>query len=135
MLLLVRVELKGAKKKPPPPTRGPLLVTHRGLSGPAALRLSAFKARELDAVAAACSALELPFDGKDTNKEEFVTAGGVRLKEINFKTYESKSVPGLHFCGELVDVDGVTGGFNFMHCWCSGFAAGTSAAAIAEGVS
>ena len=87
----------------------------------------------LDAVAAACSALELDFDGKDTNKEEFVTAGGVRLKEINFKTYESKSVPGLHFCGELVDVDGVTGGFNFMHCWCSGFAAGTSAAATARG--
>ena len=65
-----------------------------------------------------------------------MTAGGVRLKEINFKTYESKSVPGLHFCGEIVDVDGVTGGFNFMHCWCSGFAAGTSAATIAaEGVS
>ena len=77
----------------------------------------------------------MPFDGKDTNKEEFVTAGGVRLKEINFKTYESKTVPGLHFCGELVDVDGVTGGFNFMHCWCSGFATGTSAADIAEGVS
>ena len=53
----------------------------------------------------------------------------MRLKEINFKTYESKSVPGLHFCGELVDVDGVTGGFNFMHCWGSGFAAGTNAAA------
>ena len=88
--------------------------------------------QELDAVAAACSALELDFDGKDTNKEEFVTAGGVRLKEINFKTYESKSVPGLHFCGELVDVDGVTGGFNFMHCWCSGFAAGTSAAEYSD---
>ena len=46
-------------------------------------------------VAAACSALELPSDGKDTNKEARVTAGGVRLKEINFRTYESKSVPGL----------------------------------------
>ena len=105
------------------------------MRGAPEIRFPHRSARELDAVAAACSALELPFDGKDTNKEEFVTAGGVRLKEINFKTYESKTVPGLHFCGELVDVDGVTGGFNFMHCWCSGFAAGTSAAAIAEGVS
>ena len=53
-----------------------------------------------------------------------MTAGGVRLKEINFKTYESKSVPGLHFCGELVDVDGVTGGFNFQACWSGGWLAG-----------
>ncbi len=55
--------------------------------------------------------------GKSTNKEEFVTCGGVSLKEVNFKTMESKLVPGLHFAGECLDIDGVTGGFNFQAAW------------------
>ena len=84
-------------------------------------------------LAEACKALALPFDGKDTNKDEFVTAGGVSLKEVDFRTFMSKKVDGLHFTGELLDVDGVTGGFNFMNCWCSGYAAGASAAARAGG--
>jgi len=58
--------------------------------------------------------------------EEFVTAGGVSLKEINFKTMESKICNGLFFAGEILDVDGVTGGFNFQHCWTSGWVAGKS---------
>ncbi|KAJ8601039.1 hypothetical protein CTAYLR_007974 [Chrysophaeum taylorii] len=185
--------------------RGPVLVTHRGLSGPCALRLSAFAAKDLRArgyrgtlslsmlpelkrpavveelrahkkararqvvagvgpfrgaiprrfwaalvahllddeddvrwanlsearlqrLAAGLTDLRLDFTGKDANKEEFVTAGGVRLAEIRLKTYESKLVPGLHFAGELCDCDGVTGGFNFQHCWTSGFIAGAAAA-------
>tara|TARA_B100000214_G_scaffold349202_1_gene301883 strand:+ start:178 stop:1392 length:1215 start_codon:yes stop_codon:yes gene_type:complete len=58
--------------------------------------------------------------------EEFVTAGGVSLKEINFKTMESKMCKGLFFAGEILDIDGVTGGFNFQHCWTSGWVAGKS---------
>ncbi len=58
--------------------------------------------------------------------EEFVTAGGVSLKEINFKTMESKICDGLFFAGEVLDIDGVTGGFNFQHCWTSGWVAGKS---------
>ena len=58
--------------------------------------------------------------------EEFVTAGGVSLKEINFKTMESKICKGLFFAGEVLDIDGVTGGFNFQHCWTSGWVAGKS---------
>ena len=60
--------------------------------------------------------------------EEFVTAGGVSLKEINFKTMESKICKGLFFAGEVLDIDGVTGGFNFQHCWASGWVAGNSVA-------
>ena len=89
--------------------------------------------KKAEALAAALKALPLAFDGKDTNKDEFVTAGGVCLKEVDMRTFESKKVPGLHVTGELLDVDGVTGGFNFMNCWCSGYAAGASAAARAGG--
>ena len=55
--------------------------------------------------------------GKSTFKEEFVTAGGVALKEINFKTFESKCVSGLYFAGEVLDIDAITGGFNFQNAW------------------
>ena len=65
---------------------------------------------------------------KSTNKDEFVTAGGVDLSSINMKTMQSKNIPGLFFCGELLNVDGVTGGFNFYNCWSTGYVAGTSAA-------
>ena len=178
--------------------RGPVLVTHWGMSGPAVLKLSAWGARELaergyafsvqvnwigianeaevnaaidDAmpdirkkkVANACP-FELPrkfwaylleradvqadavwvdlgkkarnkllntllndvYDvrGKTTFKEEFVTCGGVSLGEVDFATMESRVVPGLHFAGEILDVDGVTGGFNFQAAWTTGFLAG-----------
>ena len=55
--------------------------------------------------------------GKSTFKEEFVTAGGISLKEINFKTFESKRLPGLYFAGEVLDIDAITGGFNFQNAW------------------
>ena len=178
--------------------RGPLLITHRGLSGPVVLRLSAWGARalhecdyqfplhvnwlpawneetlgaELDRRRAAQPArqvvnspiaplsarlweqliaasglapetrwtalarparhrliqqllrTELAVTGKSLNKDEFVTCGGVRLGEVNFKTMESKLCPGLFFAGELLDVDGLTGGFNFQAAWTTGWLAG-----------
>ncbi len=67
--------------------------------------------------------------GKSTNKDEFVTCGGVALDEIDFRTMQSKLVPGLYFAGEVIDVDGVTGGFNFQNAWTSGFIAGSDIAA------
>jgi predicted Rossmann fold flavoprotein len=60
-------------------------------------------------------------NGKSTFKEEFVTAGGIDLKEINFKTMESKLHENLYFAGEIVNVDAITGGFNFQNAWTSGF--------------
>lgn len=174
---------------------GPLLITHWGFSGPAALRLSAWAARDLHALKYRCqlrinwlpdfdsdAALrassakhlgkvkELPLprklwlalleraglladqrlaelsraqagalqrvlhedlydvEGKTTHKEEFVTCGGVSLSEIDFRSMQSRLCPGLYFAGEILDVDGITGGFNFQNAWCSGWTAGTDAA-------
>lgn len=73
-------------------------------------------------------ASEFTIVGKSMNKEEFVTCGGVRLREVDFKTMESRLVPGLHFAGEVLDVDGVTGGFNFQAAWTTGWHAGLAMA-------
>ncbi|WP_250433179.1 BaiN/RdsA family NAD(P)/FAD-dependent oxidoreductase [Hanstruepera flava] len=62
-------------------------------------------------------------DGKSTFKDEFVTAGGVDLKEVNFKTFESKLFPNLYFAGEVLNIDAVTGGFNFQNAWTGAFIA------------
>jgi predicted flavoprotein YhiN len=62
--------------------------------------------------------------GKTTFKEEFVTAGGVDLAEIHVNTMESTICPGLFFAGEVMDIDGITGGFNFQSAWTTGFIAG-----------
>lgn len=200
-------EVPGKKKKKTISEEGPLLITHRGISGPATLRLSAFAAREFHSlnyqckvyinwapelglsveeienqmwsmtlmspkklVSSACPLIRssysndnvqsstiiprrlwsalvlasgfekdlvwgdapkkkvnvlarniaefvLDVTGKSVFKDEFVTAGGVMLKEITMNTMESRKCPGLYFCGEVIDVDGVTGGFNFMNCW------------------
>ena len=67
---------------------------------------------------------EYKVSGKTTFKEEFVTCGGINLNEIDFKTMQSKKVLGLYFCGEVLDIDGVTGGFNFQAAWTTGFVAG-----------
>jgi predicted Rossmann fold flavoprotein len=66
----------------------------------------------------------LEVTGKSLNKDEFVTCGGVRLSEVNFKTMESKLCPRLYFAGELLDIDGLTGGFNFQAAWTTGWIAG-----------
>lgn len=62
--------------------------------------------------------------GKGVFKDEFVTCGGIDLKEVDFKTMESKIQPGLYFAGEILDIDGVTGGFNFQSAWTTGYLAG-----------
>jgi predicted Rossmann fold flavoprotein len=71
---------------------------------------------------------EFPVTGKSLNKDEFVTCGGVKLNEVNFKTMESKICPGLFFAGEVLDIDGVTGGFNFQAAWTTGWIAGRALA-------
>jgi predicted Rossmann fold flavoprotein len=182
--------------------RGPILITHNGVSGPVILRLSAWGARTLHetsyrftvrinwlpefsaetfrdllnaqrtahpnrhvinaplegvpsrlweqlalsagavrdttwgrltreqaiALAATVTRTDLEVDGKSLNKDEFVTCGGVNLREVDFKTMESRIVPGLYFAGELLDVDGITGGFNFQAAWTTGWIAGKAMA-------
>jgi predicted Rossmann fold flavoprotein len=175
---------------------GPLLITHWGFSGPAALKLSAWAARELhqhhynlplsvdwiphfkkekamqdlvkarrdyphqtvhnknlfqlpknlwrrlaaeipedkkfsemsnDSLHKLCGKLKADLyqiDGKTTHKEEFVTCGGVALPEVNFKTMQSRLCPGLFFAGEILDIDAVTGGFNFQNAWTTGWLTG-----------
>ena len=76
------------------------------------------------------TALELQVSGKSTFKEEFVTCGGISLSEIDVNTMQSKLVPGLFFAGEVMDVDGITGGFNFQHAWTSGWIAAKSIASL-----
>jgi len=194
----VVLKVTGTKLK----ERGPVLITHWGLSGPAVLRLSAWGARVLHDMdysffiqvnwcpqynaeslrlliqdyrqfnGAVFIGSKNPFDlphrlwlfilktcgidngtrwsdltsksqillietlvshnfqvkGKTTFKEEFVTAGGVLTSEIDVQTMESKIVPGLYFAGEIINVDGITGGFNFQHAWTSGWIAATSIA-------
>jgi len=70
--------------------------------------------------------------GKSINKEEFVTCGGVPLREVNLRTMESRLCPHLYFAGELLDIDGITGGFNFQNAWTTGYLAGSSAAETSE---
>jgi predicted Rossmann fold flavoprotein len=182
--------------------RGPILITHAGVSGPAILRLSAWGARELhdldyrfslriawlaDAkpedlveeiqrrretqggqtvlrarwnplparlweqlvlqagiapetkwarlakpeaqkLAALLTGTELPVTGKSMNKEEFVTCGGIPLPEVDFKTMQSRRVPGLFLAGEALDIDGITGGFNFQAAWTTSWTAGQNLA-------
>lgn len=176
---------------------GPLLITHKGLSGPAVLRISAWGARdfapinyhftltvnwlarktqdvmeELRQIADAnprqqlstygqfelpqrlwryllqkagipaeqrwadlskklrqrladeLTKGEFPVTGKATNKDEFVTAGGVDLREVDFKTFTAKKYPTLHLAGEVLDIDAITGGFNFQAAWTGGFIIG-----------
>jgi predicted Rossmann fold flavoprotein len=181
---------------------GPLLVTHRGLSGPAILKLSAWGARLLHdrlyrahliidwlpdhcdddvrhnlqaiksdqarRVMRSSSPLGLPLrlwrrlveaagiggeqrwaelskhqiaalidqlkrgvyevSGRGKFREEFVTCGGVSLDEIDFKTMESRMCPGVYFAGEILDIDGLTGGFNFQAAWTTGWLAGRAMA-------
>ncbi len=73
--------------------------------------------KELNALAKNLSALDLQVNGKSTFKEEFVTAGGVDLKEVDFRTMESKLVKGLYLAGEVLNIDALTGGFNFQAAW------------------
>jgi hypothetical protein len=91
--------------------------------------LSREQAKALTEILTRC---ELPVEGKTLNKDEFVTCGGVRLQEVNFKSMESRLVPRLYFAGELLDIDGITGGFNFQSAWTTGWIAGRAMADSAQ---
>ena len=73
-------------------------------------------------------------DGKSTFKEEFVTAGGIDLKEVNFKTFESKLFKNMYFAGEVLNIDAVTGGFNFQNAWTSAYIAAKTYFKINENI-
>lgn len=186
--------------------RGPLLITHWGMSGPAILKLSAWGARELaernyefeilvnwlseyteqslredwpsirqknagtkmgsrngfglparlweyllqqsgiaddqrwddlttklqNSLIQNLAAQKFAVKGKTTFKEEFVTAGGIQLQEVDVNTMQSKKQPGIFFAGEILDVDGITGGFNFQHAWTSGWIAANGIVKLIE---
>ncbi|WP_374174719.1 NAD(P)/FAD-dependent oxidoreductase [Flavobacterium tructae] len=76
---------------------------------------------QLQQLASQLTEAKFQVNGKSTFKEEFVTAGGIDLKEVNFKTMESKLHENLYFAGEIVNIDAITGGFNFQNAWTSGF--------------
>ncbi|MES2487020.1 MAG: NAD(P)/FAD-dependent oxidoreductase, partial [Bacteroidota bacterium] len=81
---------------------------------------------QLQALAGQLTQGEYHVNGKSTFKEEFVTAGGITLKEVNFKTMQSKLYENLYFAGEILDIDAITGGFNFQNAWTGGFIAAES---------
>ncbi len=178
----VKVSIGGTKLV----QEGPILLTHKGFSGPAIIKLSGYAAKNLNDTDYQANLVidwlpeiseeelkkrfekelvrcnEIPkklwsqflgrlgiteseatkkqknkfiailkrdvyrIEGKSPNKEEFVTSGGVNLKEVNFKTMESKKVGGLFFAGEILNIDGITGGFNFQNAWTTGWIAGSS---------
>lgn len=95
---------------------------------PAETRWSAFPRALQNKLIQQLLRTEFPVTGKSLNKDEFVTCGGVRLNEVNFKTMKSKLCPGLFFAGELLDIDGITGGFNFQAAWTTGWIAGKAMA-------
>jgi predicted Rossmann fold flavoprotein len=77
-------------------------------------------------IAAQVSGFVLPISGKNPHREEFVTCGGIRLSEVDFRTMESRKVPGLYFAGEVLDIDALTGGFNLQAAWTTGYLAAQS---------
>jgi len=87
------------------------------------IRWADLPAKEQNKLIKILCAQEFSVKGKTTFKEEFVTAGGIRLNEIDVNTMESKMIPGLFFAGEIIDVDGVTGGYNFQNAWTTGWIA------------
>ncbi len=94
------------------------------------LRWADLPAKEQNKLIKNCCAQEFKVKGKTTFKEEFVTAGGINLNEVDHNTMESKIAPNLFFAGEVLDIDGITGGFNFQNAWTTGWIA---ARAIARG--
>lgn len=100
------------------------LVTAAGI-GPET-RWADLSKNHLQALASQLTNGEYNVNGKSTFKEEFVTAGGIDLKEVNFKTMESKLLPGMYFAGEILNIDAITGGFNFQNAWTGGYIAAQS---------
>lgn len=98
-----------------------LLVTRAG--GDTACEWGACSLKQLRRLADQVSGFRLSVRGKDPHREEFVTCGGIRLDEVNFKTMESRLHPGLYLAGEVLDIDGLTGGFNLQAAWTTGYGA------------
>ncbi|CUI16664.1 conserved hypothetical protein [Candidatus Protochlamydia naegleriophila] len=90
------------------------------------LRWSMLSNKHIQALLAQIRASRFQIQGKTTYKQEFVTCGGVNLSEVNFKTMESRRCPGLFFAGEILNIDGITGGFNFQNAWTTSWIAGQS---------
>ncbi len=102
------------------------LAAHAGIT--ASAKWTEVSNERLDALVRELTDGVYRMNGKSPFKEEFVTCGGVTLDEVDFRTMESKRCPGLYFAGEILDIDGLTGGFNFQNAWTTGWIAGTSAA-------
>lgn len=98
------------------------LVEKSGIEG--TLRWNHLSKVQVENIVSVLKHDQYQISGKTTFKQEFVTCGGVNLAEVNFKTMESKLVPNLYFCGEVLDIDGITGGFNFQAAWTTGWIAG-----------
>ena len=119
---------------PPPPLPGRLweaLAAAAGIS--AGTRWSHLPRAALRQLVNQLRETRLGVTGRSLNKDEFVTCGGVRLAEVEFRTLESRVCPGLHLAGELLDVDGITGGFNFQAAWTTGWLAGRAMAGVERG--
>jgi len=103
------------------------LVTGAGIA--ADMRWADLGRKSRLALARYVSECTFKVNGRTVNKEEFVTCGGVALNEVDFKTMGSRICPGLYLAGEVLDIDGITGGYNFQACWTTGWLAGTAMAA------
>jgi hypothetical protein len=102
---------------------------------PATMRWAALSKPVQQALGRQLTRTELPVTGKSLNKEEFVTCGGIRLTEVDFKSMQSRVCPGLYLGGEFLDLDGITGGFNFQAAWTTGWLAGKAMASASTGSS
>ena len=96
------------------------------------IRWADLPAKQQNLLAKQLCAQQFHVKGKTTFKEEFVTAGGIKLNEVDANTMQSKIVSHLFFAGEILNVDGITGGFNFQHAWTSGWIAATEIAHLSK---
>lgn len=104
------------------------LITQSGIAGDC--RWAELPSKEQNKLIRNLCAFDMEVKGKTTYKEEFVTAGGILLSEVQPDTLMSKLVPGLFFAGEILNIDGITGGFNFQNAWTTGYIAAASIAAL-----
>ena len=93
-----------------------------------ASKWSSVKTSTLQLLAKEITQCRLSVEGRGSYREEFVTCGGVSLSDVDMQTMESRKTPGLYFCGEVLDIDGITGGYNFQSAWTTGYIAGSSCA-------
>jgi predicted Rossmann fold flavoprotein len=119
-------------------TRNPFGLPQRlwdhflAMAGIGNIRWADLQVKDLNRLVSLLCAGVFAVSGKTTFKEEFVTAGGVRLAEVDPSTLQSRKIPGLYFAGEILDVDGITGGYNFQHAWTSGWIAADTIARSAS---